>query len=236
MRISLLLLAVVLSACGDGGSKVPLSPGGGGAHQVGVDHPDSGGNVDEMDAGSTPDAGDGPLPYECTRIDALMYTAADEVPDVTATLAPTDFKVTREVATWSGDCPSPSMEIALSNGICPSGQGHELVFWLPANSIADGTIALGLNQVEVEPSFNGIRVRYTRPEHYSAEGTYGACSGSAFGMINFFDPPDTTRAEDLRATYDLTLAPCDGKGNPLIEVSGVFNVRVRRTLAMVCSP
>jgi hypothetical protein len=235
MRIGLLLLAVVLSACGDDESKVPLSPGGGGSHPVDVNRPDSGGgNVDEMDAGSTRDAGDGPLPLECTRIDAVVLNNSDEVPTVTSTSAPADFKVTREVGTWSGDCPSPSIVIKLSNGICPNGQGHELVFSIPANSIADGITALGLTQI-ADMSDNGISVRYTRPDHYSAAGEYGTCSGGG-GTMNFYDSPDITRAMNLRASYDLTLAPCDGLGNPTQTVSGYFDVRVRRNYEMVCPP
>jgi hypothetical protein len=234
MRISLLLPALALLACGGDDSKAPLSPGGGGEHQVGVDHPDSGRNVDEMDAGSTPDAGEGPVAFECARIEAVTYSS-DENPNVTATSAPLDFKVTRQVATWTGDCPSPSITIKLSNGICPNGQGHELEFWFPANAIADGTIGLGLNRVDVEPAFNGIRVRYTRPERYSGEGQYGTC-GAVTGNISFLDSPEITRANDLRAQYELNLGACDGKANPNQIVSGVFNVRLRRALSMVCPP
>jgi hypothetical protein len=234
MRISLLLLAVVLSACGDDESKVPLSPGGGPSHSVGETRPDSGGNVDDMDAGSTPDGGgDGPMPFECERIDAVM-SASDEVPAVTSITTPLDFHVTRQVATWSGDCPSPSLVIKLSNGICPDGQGHELVFWFPASSIADGKIGLGLNPIDPDSiSLDGIRVRYTRPNRYSPIGTYGTCDGS-FGMISFYDAPDITRAMNLRASYELNLTACDDKRNPAQMVAGYFDVRVRRDFESVC--
>jgi hypothetical protein len=233
MRISLLLLAVVLSACGDEPSKVPLSPGGGGSNTVIESRPDGGANVDDLDAGSTPDAGDGPMPFECTRIDPVMI-ASDELPNVTATTTPLDFKVTRQVATWRGDCPSPSLVIELSNGICPNGQGHELVFWFPVSSIADGKIGLGLNEIDPDSiSEGGIRVRYTRPDHYSPVGTYGTCDGSS-GTISFFDVPDVSRPMNMRATYELNLTSCDDKSNPTQVVAGYFDVRVRRDLATVC--
>jgi hypothetical protein len=235
MRISLLLLAVVLSACSDDESKAPLTPAGGGSHTINEMQHDSGGNVDDMDAGSTPDGGDGPMPYECARIDPVMI-GSDEVPATTATTTPLDFKVTRQVATWRGDCPSPSLVIELSNGICPNGQGHELVFWLPADSIADGRIGLGFNPIDPDSvSADGIRVRYTRPDRYSPVGVYGSCDGAS-GQISFYDAPDVSRAMNLRASYELNLTSCDDKRNPTQAVAGYFDVRVRRTLAMVCPP
>jgi hypothetical protein len=233
MRISLLLLAVVLSACSDDDSKAPLTPAGGGSHTIDEMKRDSGANVDDMDAGSTPDGGDGPMPFECTRIEPLMI-ASDEVPGRTATTTPLDFKVTRQVATWRGDCPSPSLVIELSNGVCPNGQGHELVFWLPASSIADGRIGLGLNEIDPDAvSADGIRVRYARPDRYSPVGVYGSCDGS-FGTISFYDAPDIARPMNLRASYELTLTACDDKRNPPQVVAGYFDVRVRRELSRVC--
>lgn len=237
MRISLLLLAVVLAACGDDESKAPLTPGGGPGTDVSETPRDGGGNVDDSDAGSTSDAGtsEGPMALECTRIDAVKITT-DDVPTVTATEYPTDFSVTRQVATWTGDCPSPSLTIELSNGACPNGLGHELQFWFPANSILDGQIALGLN--EVEPDFassSGIRIRYTRPAKLSPAGSYGNCEGAS-GQISFFDAPDITRPMNLRATYDLMLTSCDDTANPMQRVSGYFDVRVRRELEVVCPP
>jgi hypothetical protein len=235
MRISLLLLAVVLSACNDEASKAPLAPGGGGPRSVEETPRDSGANVDDMDAGSTPDGGAGPLPLECTRIEPVMITS-DEVPTGTATTTPLDFKVTRQVATWSGDCPSPSLVIELSNGICPTGQGHELVFWFPASSIADGKIGLGLNEIDPDAvSAAGIRVRYTRPVRYAPIGEYGTCDGS-FGTISFYDAPDVSRPMNLRASYELNLTACDDTRNPTQVVAGYFDVWVRRDLAGVCPP
>jgi hypothetical protein len=233
MRISLLLVAVVLSACSDD-PKAPLTPGGGGPQVGHEDRPDSGGTVDDTDAGSTPDAGEGPMPFECTRIDPVMY-ASDEIPSVTATSLPLDFKVSRQVARFAGDCPNPSLLVELSNGICPNGQGHELEFWFPANLIADGAIGLGLNTIDAESATAGIRVRYTRPERYSAAGEYGNCDGSS-GTLSFYDAPDVSRPMNLRATYELSLVPCDGKTNPMQRVVGFFDVRVRRDLAATCPP
>lgn len=233
MRISLLLLAVVLSACSGDESKAPLTPAGGGSRTVGAMRSDSGANVDDMDAGSTPDGGGGPMPFECTLIEPAVITS-DEVPTRTATTTPVDLEVTRQVATWRGDCPSPSLVIELSNGICPNGQGHELVFWFPASSLADGRIGLGLNEIGPDSiSGDGIRVRYTRPVHYSPVGAYGTCDGSS-GTISFYDAPDVARPMNLRAIYELNLTACDDKRNPTQVVAGYFDVRVRRSLATVC--
>jgi hypothetical protein len=235
MRISLLLLAVVVSACSSNSSDARFSPAGGGSHTVVETRPDSGANVDDTDAGSTPDGGEGPLPFECTRIDPVTITS-DEVTSVTSTSSPVDFNITRQVATWRGDCPSPSLVVELSNGICPNGQGHELVFWFPSSSIADGQIAAGLNEINPDAIVgDGIRVRYTRPDHYSPVGTYGTCDGAS-GTISFYDAPDISRAMDLSARYELNLTACDDKLNPAQLVAGYFKVRVRRTLASVCPP
>jgi hypothetical protein len=235
MRITLLILAVVLSACGDDEPKAPITPGGGPGQEFGETHKDGGGTVDDTDAGSTPDAGmgEGPMPFECVRIDPVMFSS-DEVPTVTATTTPADFAITRQVGTWTGDCPSPSIVVELSNGNCPNGQGHELEFWFPANGIEDGNVSLGLNILDPD-ALNGIRIRYTRPERYTAAGVYGDCGG-ATGTLVFYDPPDVTRAMNLRAKYDLMLPPCDGKPNPVQAVSGYFDVRIRRALPMVCPP
>jgi hypothetical protein len=239
MRISLLLLAVVLSACSDDdGAKAPLTPGGGPGNVVDENRPDSGRTVDDEDAGSTPDAGEGPMAGECRRIDALV-TDADELPTVTSTSSPRDFMVTRVVGTWKGDCPNPRLVIELSNGICPSGQGHELEFWFPSNAIADGSIGLGLTLIEPDSVADAIRIRYTRPERWSPVGVYGNCDDSgmiAAGYINFYDAPDITRAMNVRASYELTLVPCDGKSNPAQMVAGFFDVRVPRDIASVCPP
>jgi hypothetical protein len=238
MRISLLLLAVVLSACSDDDAKAPLSPAGGPEHTVDEKQPDSGRTVDDEDAGSTPDAGMGPMAGECMRIDPVIMSPG-EVPTVTATSSPRDFMVTRQVATWKGDCPNPWLVIELSNGVCPNGQGHELEFWFPANSIADGSIGLGLQLIDPDTTTGAIRIRYTRPARATPVGVYGNCEGSgmvSMGNMNFYDAPDVTRRMNLRATYELTLVPCDGKSNPVQMVSGYFDVRVQRPLATVCPP
>jgi hypothetical protein len=234
MRISLLIIAVVLSACSDDESKAPITPGGG-PGDYSEAHRDGGGTVDDDDAGSTSDAGmgGGPMPRECTRITAMTATS-DELPTTTATTTPTDFAVTRQVGTWIGDCPLPAIAVELSNGACPNGQGHELEFWFASSAIEDGLIAAGLNFIEKD-SVSGIRVRYTRPERSSAAGVYGNCNG-AEGTITLYDAPDVTRAMDLRARYELSLPPCDDKLNPIQEVSGYFIVRIRRSLPTVCPP
>lgn len=199
---------------------------------VDEDRPDSGRNVDDMDGGSTSDAGDGPMPFECTRIEPVVFNT-DEVPTVTATALPTDFKVTRQVARFIGSCPNPSLIVELSNGICPNGQGHELVFSFPVNSLADGAIGFGPNDIAPD-TVGSIRVRYTRPASWSARGEYGTCDGST-GTLTFYDPPDVSRPMNLRATYDMRLTPCDGStSNPEQHLWGYFDVRVRRDLADAC--
>jgi hypothetical protein len=237
MRLSLLLLAVVLFSCSDD-ERAPISPGGGGAHPVGEVRRDGGGNVDDDDAGSTSDGGmaEGAMAFECTRIDAVMFSS-DEIPSVTSTSSPSDFRVTRQVATWRDGCDSPTILLELSNGVCPSGQGHELEISLSVNAIEDGTIGLGLTEVraESEAMTNEIRVRYTRPHGFSPEGVYGTCDGSS-GTLSFYDAPDATRPNNFRARYEFILTSCDDKRNPTQVVSGYFDVRLRRTLAETCPP
>jgi hypothetical protein len=235
MRTSLLLLVLALCGCNDDGPRAPLSPAGGGSHDVDVIRRDAGPSGNEDDAGERPDAAsDAPMPLECVRIDAVRYTS-DEVPSVTATSQPADFLVTRQAATWRDGCDSPTLAVELSNGICPNGQGHELEILLSVNAIQDGQIGLGLNLVEAEKdSMDGIRVRYTRPERYAPAGVYGTCEGAS-GQITFYDAPDVSSAMDLRARYELMLTPCDdSKSNPTQLVSGYFDVRVRRSLSSVC--
>ena len=229
---SLLLVAVAMCACNDNEPTAPLSPVGGGSHQVDPDIPDSGGNVDEEDAGINPDAGtEGPAPGECVRIASLRYTS-DEIPTVTATSLPEDFLVTRQAATWRDDC--EWLVIELSNGVCPAGAGHELEIMFSREAIEDGQIGLGLNPLEEEPmAVPGYRVRYTRPTRYAPEGLFGSCTGSS-GQISFYDAPDVTRANDLRAVYDFRLTPCDDTRNPTLEVKGTFQVRLRRAAAAAC--
>ena len=63
---------------------------------------------------------------------------------------------------------------------------------------------------------------------------------------NVFRPHDVERKlaklpardhENLRATYDMQLTPCDGtKANPAQHLWGYFDVRVRRDLDDVCPP
>lgn len=235
MRISLLLIAVALSsACGDDESHAPLAPGGGGPPQGGgTSTPDGGDTVDDKDAGGTRDAGMSSGLSECARIDPLFFTS-DEVPTVTATESPADFRITRQVGTWRDKCDAPTLVIKLSNGICPNGQGHELEFAFPANAIADGTIIFGLNTILPElDSPHGIRVRYTRPDRYAPAGLYGTCEGAS-GSITFYNPPDISRTMHLRARYVLMLTSCDKKPNPIQEVAGYFDVLVRRTLSDYC--
>ena len=241
MRTSLLLIAVgVLSACGDDASHAPLSRGGRGPEIIRVAQPDGGENVNEDDAGSTPDAGpkpdaggDGRLPLECMRTTAMRITS-DEMPVATAIESPSDFFVTRQAATWNGNCASPLLVIELSNGVCPNGAGHELEFTLPANAIADGQIGFGLNTIGPElDTTDSIRVRYTRPQPYAPVGVYGTCEAGG-GQISFFEVPDITRAMNIQARFELVLEACDGKPNPAQVVSGYVDVRVRRSLTDYC--
>jgi hypothetical protein len=234
MRISLLLLGVVGvfgSACDEDESRARFAPSRGGHHTVGVRRPDAGRSVDDEDAGGKSDGGiEGPAPDECARIEAVQYTT-DDAPAVTSTAAPADFLVTRQVATWRDRC--EQLVIELSNGVCPTGSGHELEIELSREAIEDGLIGFGVNVLETTRAFEAMRVRYFRPEPYRPEGVYGNCEG-ARGQINFFDAPAVDRTGWLSALYELTLTSCDDERNPPIELTGYFDVRVQRTATVAC--
>ena len=235
MRTSLLLLALALSACSDDEPSAPLTPGGGGPHEVAVNR-DAGSGEEDAGESERPDASsDAPLPRECLLIDAKRFTT-DEIPSDTSTTSPADFLVTRQAATWRDGCESPTLVIELSNGACPNGSRHELEIMLSVNAITDGTIGLGLNLIgpEMDLVEEAIRVRYTRPQRFNPVGVFGTCDGSE-GQITFYDAPDVSRPMDLRARYEFYLTPCDSAlPTPEQFVSGFFDVRVRRSLDAVC--
>lgn len=249
MRTRVLALALALWACSDD-DPAPLTPGGGPGHEVGVNldaasdsDDDAGASADAGDAGDagdtddTVDAGDSteaPLRYECVRIEPLQYTD-DTLPASTATSAPPDFVVTRQAATWRGDCTEPEVVIELSDGSCPLGDGHELEIVFDVNAIEDGLIAFGLNEVppESETGAAGIRVRYVRPDELDPSGEWGNCFGSS-GSIVFYDAPNVARVGDMNFTYDLEVTSCDDRLNFPLRVAGYVEIRLRRTISEVC--
>lgn len=234
MRIGpvVLVLALALTACDDD-ERAPLASSGGGSHSVPVPRRDAAQESDE-DAGMAADAStDGPLAYECERIDAVSFRD-DGTPAVTGIAQPVDFKVTRQAATWRGDCEiDKTLAIELSDGSCPNGKGHELEILLSAFAIEDGQIALGSNLLNAEPDGRGLRVRYVRPEGMEPAGTWGSCAGSS-GNIDFYEAPDVATPMELRARYRFELTSCDDTRNGPITVLGYFDLRVRRSLATVC--
>jgi hypothetical protein len=186
--------------------------------------------------------GGGVVRGECTNIEPAAYMSDTTLGAFnTAIGKPTDFVVTRVLATWDPDCAQPSILIALSDGRCPDGGGHELRFYFDAASTADGGIILGVNTITPEPSTpkDGdqppIRVRYYRPSTLEPSGNWGTCS-NASGMVNLRDDIDVNKPGELQGSFDLELTACGTETTGTQHVIGTFNVMNRRKLTDACPP
>lgn len=229
MRTGLVVLALLGWACGDDG-RAPLTASGGGPHSGPITPRDSGA---DDDAGAAADAAIGaPISRECERTDVVLIRD-DSTPAVTGTAAPSDFRVTRQAATWRGECDDPIVAVELSGGSCPRGDGHELEILLVARAVEDGLIAFGRTELLPEPDSLGLRVRYVRPDGLEPAGTWGGCAGSG-GELNFYDAPDVSRSGRLRAGFSFDLTGCDDPGRLPIRVEGYFDVALRRARSSVC--
>jgi len=228
-----LVLARLLTACGDD-ERAPLSASGGDSHEVPVRWPDAAQDSDE-DAGTAADAAtDQPMIHECKKIEAVSFRD-DGTPAVTSVAEPLDFKVTRQAATWRGDCAvDKALVVELSDGSCPNGRGHELEIMFSTAAIEDGQIALGNNPLYPELDGLGLRVRYVRPDGLAPSGTWGSCAGAS-GYLDLYEAPDVSTPMNLRGKYRFELTSCDDTRNGPIVVLGYFDVYVRRSLEVVCA-
>lgn len=181
------------------------------------------------------DAGSAPLAIECSTFRPAMFVAEDPaIEPVASSTEPSDFHITRALIAWDSDCSDPGLRIELSDGRCPDGAGHTLVFWLDAAAIEDQTLVLGQNPIEPESEEGAIQVRYIRPARLSPSGEWGNCA-DASGFLNLRgEPPDTNAFTQWRGTFQLDLTRCEGADPSTQRIIGTFNLQTRRALQDVC--
>mgnify|MGYP003444758356 FL=1 len=185
---------------------------------------DAGTDAGRADAGGPASA--------CLRVPTLSASVED-LPGETSTERPADFLVSRQSESWSADCKNPQLTIALSDGYCPTGLGHELSLTFSVNDLEDGVIHLGNNAVASELESPSIKVRYTRPARLKVHGVWGTCA-AASGQLVFFEAPVLTAGSLFQARYQLELTACDGSRAEPQFVVGTFKLRLSYSLANVC--
>jgi hypothetical protein len=146
---------------------------------------------------------------------------------------PSDLEVTRVVSTWEVGCAQPTLRIVLSDGECPDGQGHELVFLLGVEEIESGVLAMGQNPLMEEPAVQGLSLRYRRPGRLSPTGQWGTCAGVE-GSVDLLGPLRLERGEVLQSRFFMDLTACDGSANGPQAIAGTFEVTLRRGLQDAC--
>jgi hypothetical protein len=154
-----------------------------------------------------------------------------------AVAVPVDLEVTRVETTWTGDCVAPVIRVTLSDGDCPSGDGHEVEVSIDAPAVADGTVRRGQNPLEPEPVAGGIRMRYRRPASLdpATAGEWGTCAGVT-GNVDFTQTPGTDGGAELRVRLQTQLAACDDVTVGVQVVNGSFDVTLIRGLDDLCPP
>jgi hypothetical protein len=234
---TLLLLAglSLLGACKDDDRpSVPAAPNQEPTTPIGVGHPPDGG--DEEDAGeprdAAPDSGPVLPAFTCERVEVLG-SSGEDTPNLTSTDNPHDFKVSRQAVSWL--CDPKRLVIALSDGNCPKGAGHELTLELSVAAVQDGAIRLGMNRLQAEADRPDIRVRYTRPKRLKPNGVWGNCKEPMDeSLLTFLEAPDVALRSILQARYSFTLPACDDTSNAPILVSGAFKLTLRLDPAEAC--
>lgn len=151
-----------------------------------------------------------------------------------AVFMPTDFPITMGFAHWVGSCGDPALEIGLSTGRCPVGDGHILAFQIDADAILDGTLFIpGANQVIQERPDRPIVVRYARPTTLVPSGVWGTCD-EVFGEFTI-ESLGLLRGAPQRAEFSMTLASCTSSTTATsISVTGSFDIDLARGLDDVC--
>ena len=231
------LALIALVACKD---DVSEPPGG----KVSLPKRDAGREVIEdsgiLDASRGVDedgGGDGPgglVAGECLNVSvANVINEESETGYDNAITAPADLGVTRVVATWKAGCAQPKIDIEMSEGSCPFGMRHNLVFSFDANAIDSGKVHLGENTLTADSETVGIGVSYTRPSLLRPSGKFGTCPGAS-GKIAFRGKPSTKAGSRLQGLFQMELAPCDGGTEPAPSITGTFNVKLVRGLEEVC--
>jgi hypothetical protein len=239
-----LLAGVLLLDCKKDSPSAPLAPGGGymGASSTGPKR-DSGSGAStapDEDAGGSTTLSGSELLIECVNVTPTNFVGEDTPAGkfVNAITMPTDFSVSRVLTTWEASCAQPTVRVEMSDGACPMGKGHTLVFRFDASAIAAHTIKIGLNAIVSDPGSDGIPIRYTRPLGLAPNGTWGTCADAAGpqpdGTLDLIGVVDTKKGTTLEGRFDLDLGPCDGSAEPKQMVSGTFSALLRRGLTDVC--
>jgi hypothetical protein len=192
-----------------------------------------------VDAGPPEDAGifghdSGQLRVECEDIAPVPFIGEDIGDEYANAIAmPTDLRASRVVGTWAGTCSPAAVKVEMSNGRCPDGDGHELVFVLDAVALRDGVLGIGIHEIVPETAGGPIFVRYTRTDRFAPAGEWGTCEGVS-GTLNIRGEPGVQRFDKLQALFELKLTPCDGSELPVQSIQGTFNVELQRSLDTVC--
>ena len=255
MRLARLVWCAICTSClilgvgcsDDDSAPPPASTGGGKGEHVttggNVGHHDAGPEEDDEDAGALSRdggifGGGGVVAGECYNVDPAPYMSDTTLGNFNNAIAkPSDFVITRVLATWDMSCVHPTILIALSDGKCPNGKGHELRFYIDAQSIVDGTVISGVN--EISPETNNpdtpdpIRVRYFRPEPLEPAGNWGSCS-LASGMLSIRGEIDANNLGNVEGAFDMELTACDGMSAEAQTLIGTFNAKMRRNLLDAC--
>lgn len=226
-------LCVLAVACGDERTAPPPPPPGGGTGGIGG-IPFGGGHHTTKDAGTAdagPDAGENLSGVftlgECVD-DTDFSTTSNTL------FMPTDLQLTRGYAHWIGSCGDAVLEIGLSDGDCPEGDGHELIFQIDADAITNDTLFIpGGNQLVTERPDVPISVRYVRPSDLTPTGLWGTCTGVSGELL--IETLDTTKDTILKADFVMNLANCTTTTLPTaFTVNGSFSLQLARGLNQVC--
>jgi hypothetical protein len=237
------------AGCSDDDSAPPPAPSGGGKGDrpttggSGMVHRDAGGVVDDDDGGAiTLDGGivgSGAAHGECYDVEPAAYMSDTTLGEYNnAIRSPSDFVITRVLATWDPRCSPATIVIALSGGHCPNGDGHELRFYIDAQAIVDGIVVPGVNVLLPEPSLPTddqppIRARYFRPERLMPSGDWGSCTKAA-GMLSIRDELDVRDLRTIQGAFELELTPCGSGASGTQTLIGTLNASMKRTLSVAC--
>jgi len=187
----------------------------------------------ETDAGATDASVVTRLTRSCGHV-AVVQTSGEDIESATSTERPQDFLVSRQTEHWIvDDCANPKLSLEFSDGVCPTGLGHQLSFTFDLNDLADGAIRGGNNEVVPDGDATGIQVRYTRPSRLAPSGTWGTCA-SAAGQLIFLTEPNPSAGAILDARYDMILASCDGTDREPQVLVGSMRVILRYGLNKFC--
>ena len=230
--LALIVAGSVLVVLGCG-SKMPTAkpPGSSrGIESGGSTAPDKDAGAN-MDASSISDADVFVLATHCVNV-----AAASEPGEVTlnnSVQSPADFSVTRVSVGFSPDCRNKILELVLSDGRCPNGDGHELALEFDTDAIAKQEITLGEIDVSAAHALGQINVRYKRPKPLTPSGTFGTCGGES-GVITLAQVPELRRGAVYAGSYQMSLNACAGTTGAPQDLQGTFNATLASSLSDVC--